>query len=207
MIALFFEVTPHPGQDDRYLEIAASLKPELERNGGVEFLDRYRSLSRPRALLSHQLWTDEASLARWRANARHHGAQTAGRNAVFEDYRLRIGAVVAELTTSRALAEHPAGIAYNDPARRPERFMVARRGTEAAVAGNDGETFRSVYTENAFIWVGAVADRAAGLALIAESATRPAVTAAQLCLVSRDYGIHDRDEAPQFYPSLPRPVR
>ena len=78
MLALFFEVTPKPGENSRYLEIAASLKPELEASGGVEFLDRFRSLTRPRVMLSHQLWQDEASLARWRANGRHHGAQTFG---------------------------------------------------------------------------------------------------------------------------------
>lgn len=205
MIALFFEVTPKPGQDDRYLEIAASLKPELERSGGVAFLDRYRSLARPRTLLSHQLWVDEASLARWRANGRHYGAQTAGRTAVFEDYRLRVAPVVAEMAEDRSICEHAPGIAYNDASRLAERFMVVCRGTSADVASEGGEIYRSVYTENSFAWVGAVPDRAAGLALLRDAAARPTTTAAQLCLVSRDYGLHDRDEAPQYFsPAEPR---
>jgi heme-degrading monooxygenase HmoA len=201
MIALFFEVTPKPGQDDRYLDIAASLKPELERSGGVVFLDRYRSLSRPRTLLSHQIWIDEASLARWRANARHYGAQTAGRNVVFEDYRLRVGPVVAEMTEDRMVREHAPGIAYNDAARRAERFVVVCRGSSADAASDGGETYRSVYTDNAFAWVGAVPDRRAGLATLEQIAGRATTAAAQLCLVSRDYGLHDRDEAPQYFPS------
>jgi hypothetical protein len=40
MIALFFEVTPKPGQEDRYLDIAGSLRSELDSSGGVLFLDR-----------------------------------------------------------------------------------------------------------------------------------------------------------------------
>ncbi len=206
MIALFFEVTPKPGQDDRYLEIAAGLKPELERSGGVDFLDRFRSLTRPRTLLSHQLWRDEASLAHWRANGRHYGAQTAGRTAVFEDYRLRIGAVVAAKAEGTSVAEYAAGIAYNDSAAKPERYMVVVRSTNTPFAppeelAADGETWRSVYTETSFASVAAVTDRLAGLALVQRAAADPCVSAAHLCLVSRDYGMFDRSEAPQYFPN------
>ena len=211
MIALFFEVLPHPGQDGRYLEIAASLKPALDQSGGIVYLDRFRSLSRPRVLLSHQLWVDEACLARWRANSRHSGAQTAGRNAVFEDYRLRIGAVVAHVADG-AVAETAPGIAYNDPARQPERFMLVVRSAGQPFggvfqAGVDGEAFRSVTRDTGHAAVAAVPDRAAGLALLRRAASDPCVSAAQLCLVSRDYGMFDRSEAPQYFPPREQPGR
>ncbi len=201
MIALFFEVTPKPGQDDRYLEIAASLKPELEKSGGVVFLDRFRSLIRPRVLLSHQLWRDEASLAHWRANGRHYGAQTAGRTAVFEDYRLRIGAVVAVKAEDTSIAECAAGIAYNDPAAKPERFMVVVRSTNKPFPVANGEIWRSVYTEASYASVAAVPDRQTGLALVQQAAADTCVSAAHLCLLSRDYGMFDRREAPQYFPN------
>ena len=204
MIALFFEVTPWPGQDDRYLEIATSLRPELERSGGCNFLDRFRSLARPRTMLSHQLWVDEASLARWRANQRHNGAQVAGRSAVFEDYRLRVGAVVAEAAPGKAVAEHAPGIAYNDPALRRERWMLVVRSREAPFVG-EGEAWRSVYRDTDFAFVGVVADREAGLVLLRRAAADGRVDAAQLVLVSRDYGMHERGEAPQFFPASDRP--
>ena len=205
MIALFFEVTPRPGQDDRYLEIAAGLKPELEKSGGVVFLDRFRSLTRPRTLLSHQIWQDEASLAHWRANGRHYGAQTAGRSAVFEDYRLRIGPVVAAKSATAAIMETAPGIAYNDPDAKPERFMVVVRSSGTPFTGDgggtlNGEGWRSVYTDSNFAWVAPVADRAAGLAVVRRVAAEACVSAAQLCLVSRDYGMFDRSEAPQYFP-------
>ena len=200
MIALFFEVTPRPGQDNRYLEIAAGLKPELERSGGVVFLDRFRSLTRPRVLLSHQIWRDEASLARWRANHRHYGAQAAGRTAVFDDYRLRIGAIVAERTAHAQVTETAPGIAYNDPAAKADRFMVVVRSTGAQFTGDNGEAWRSVYSEASFAWVATVPDRVTGLELVRRAAADACVSAAQLCLVSRDYGMFDRSEAPQYFP-------
>ena len=202
MIALFFEVTPAEGQDNRYLEIAASLKPELEKSGGVVYLDRFRSLSRPRVMLSHQIWTDEASLARWRANERHNGAQTAGRNAVFADYRLRIGAVIAHLGTQREFIETEPGVAYNDPSRQPERHMAVVRSSGQPFAGSgiSGEAFRSVYTDTSYAWVAAVPNRTTGLTAVRLAAADTCVSAAQLCLVSRDYGMFDRREAPQYFP-------
>jgi heme-degrading monooxygenase HmoA len=203
MIALFFEVTPKPGQDDRYLEIAASLRPVLDASGGCLFLERYRSLTRPRTMLSHQIWADEASLARWRANARHYGAQTAGRTQVFDDYRLRVGAVAAEAKPGGPAAAVDTGLAYNDPARVPERWMVVVRSAETAFdGGSDGEAFRSVYDASRHAWVGAVPDRARGLALLARAAGDSRVHVAQLCLVSRDYGLLDRAEAPQYFPPV-----
>lgn len=203
MIALFFEVTPKPGQDDRYLEIAASLRPVLDASGGCLFLERYRSLTRPRTMLSHQIWADEASLARWRANAPHYGAQTAGRNHVFEDYRLRVGAVTAEAKPGAPAATHEPGIAYNDPARVPERWMVVVRSADAAFDGGaEGEAFRSVYDASRYAWVSAVPDRQHGLDVLAQAKGHSRVHVAQLCLVSRDYGLLDRAEAPQYFPPV-----
>ena len=47
MIGLFFEVMPREGHTTSYFELAAVLKPELERSGGVLFVDRYTSADRP----------------------------------------------------------------------------------------------------------------------------------------------------------------
>lgn len=201
MIALFFEVTPKPGEETRYLDIAAGLKPELEASGGVIFLDRYKSLARPRTLLSHQIWADEASLTRWRANGPHYKAQTAGRSAVFEDYRLRVGPVIAEGGEGGGVMPQMEGIAYNDPLLRPERFvMVVRSYGRAVAAAEGGETFESVYRPQEFAWVGEVPDRPEGYEALRVVASEDGVSAAQLCLVSRDYSLTDRREAPQYFP-------
>src|SRR5271169_6267426 len=94
MIGLFFEVNPLEGHASRYFELAAFLKPELERSGGVLFADRYISVDRPEVILSHQWWEDEEALIRWRGHTQHRAIQLAGREKHFKDYRLRIGPAV-----------------------------------------------------------------------------------------------------------------
>jgi len=203
MIALFFEVTPKPGEENRYLDIAAALRPELEACGGVLFLDRYKSHARPRTLLSHQIWADEASLVRWRSNKKHYAAQTAGRDKVFEDYHLRVGPVIAEGGEGGGVIPQPEGIAYNDPLLQPERFVIiVRSHTRAVPAGDGGETFESVYRPNEFAWIGTPSDRQSGYEALRRVANDSHVSAAQLCLVSRDYGLVNRREAPQYFPDV-----
>ncbi|MFV0294709.1 MAG: antibiotic biosynthesis monooxygenase family protein [Hyphomicrobiaceae bacterium] len=210
MIAVFFEVTPRSGQEGHYLDIAGALKPELDKNTGLLFLERYNSLSRAGTLLSHQIWSDEASLTRWRTNDRHHGAQQSGRDSVFEDYRLRVGVVIAE-TSQGGVAPVMEGIAYNDPLLQPERFVVVVRSfSEAVPLAESGESFESVYRPGEFVWLDRVSDRTAGYDALADAGKREHVSAAQLVLVSRDYGLLDRREAPQHFPTpavdaMPRP--
>ncbi len=96
MIGLFFEVQTRPGHRDQYLDLAASLKPELEAMGGCLFIDRFRSLTRENLLLSYQIWRDEGALTAWRAHAYHHEVQTIGREKVFSDYRIRVAQVIHE---------------------------------------------------------------------------------------------------------------
>jgi heme-degrading monooxygenase HmoA len=203
MIGVFFEVTPRTGEESRYLDIAAGLRPELEASGGVLFLDRYKSLARPQTLLSHQIWADEASLVRWRTNGTHYTAQTAGRRSVFEDYRLRIGPVIAEASEVAGVIPQTEGIAYNDPLLQPERFvLIVRSRGKPVVPAGDGEAYESVYRPQEFAWVGAVADRPSGYEVLRRVAADDAVNAAQLCLISRDYGLRDRREAPQYFPDV-----
>ncbi len=171
----------------------------LDKCGGCLFIDRYRSLTRPRTLLSHQIWLDEGSLARWRAHGKHYGAQRAGREDVFEDYRLRVGPVVGLGRPAHALESFEPGIAYNDRSRVRERYVVVVRSREQPFSG-DGEAFRSVYNPHEFAFVGVARDRQDGIALVTKAAADERVHVAQLCLVSRDYGMLDRSEAPQYFP-------
>jgi heme-degrading monooxygenase HmoA len=47
-------------------------------------------------LLSLSFWRDEDAVKTWRNLGAHRDAQTAGRNGIFADYRLRIGQVVRD---------------------------------------------------------------------------------------------------------------
>lgn len=105
MIAVIFEVEPHPERRQEYLDIAASLRAELHAMDGFISVERFQSLTEPDKILSLSLWRDEASVARWRNMAAHRSAQRAGRDGVFRDYRLRVASVIRDYgMTDRAQA-------------------------------------------------------------------------------------------------------
>lgn len=96
MIAVIFEVVPHAEHRQRYLDIAAALKPMLEGIDGFISVERFQSLSNPDKVLSLSFFRDEAALAQWRQLEAHRAAQEAGRATLFRDYRLRIAGVVRD---------------------------------------------------------------------------------------------------------------
>lgn len=96
MIAVIFEVTPSADGRDRYLELAAELKPLLQEIDGFLSIERFQSLTDPGKLLSLSFWRDEAALQAWRRLEAHRQAQSEGRAGVFADYRLRVAAVLRD---------------------------------------------------------------------------------------------------------------
>ncbi len=96
MIAVIFEVRPKEGRTDDYLELAAELRPILERVDGFLSIERFGSLTDPGKILSLFFWRDESAVAEWRRVEAHRQAQEKGRSEVFDDYRLRIAAVVRD---------------------------------------------------------------------------------------------------------------
>lgn len=96
MYAVIFEVQPDPERRQDYLDIAAKLRPELEKIEGFISVERFQSLTDPTKILSLSFWQDEAAIIRWRRHEEHHQAQLAGRGGIFRDYRLRVAAVVRD---------------------------------------------------------------------------------------------------------------
>jgi heme-degrading monooxygenase HmoA len=96
MIAVIFEVWPKPEHRQTYLDIAASLRPQLERIDGFISIERFESLSEPGKILSLSFFRDDAAVAAWRNVEDHRHAQAKGRGKVFADYRLRIAGVIRD---------------------------------------------------------------------------------------------------------------
>ena len=96
MFAVIFEVEPDPSRRQEYFDIAARLRPELEKIDGFVSIERFQSLTNESKILSLSFWRDEAAIRRWREHQQHHEAQLAGRAHVFRDYRLRVAAVVCD---------------------------------------------------------------------------------------------------------------
>ena len=105
MIGVIFEVMPEEGKTDAYLEMAAKMRPLAESIEGFISVERFQSLTNPGKLLSISFFEDEAALDRWRQLAEHRGAQEAGRNKLFADYRLRVVSILRDYgKTDRAEA-------------------------------------------------------------------------------------------------------
>jgi heme-degrading monooxygenase HmoA len=96
MIAVIFEVTPNAGQRQTYLDMAAQLRPMLERIDGFVSIERFESLTTPGKILSLSFWRDDEAVRRWRTLDAHREAQAAGRDSVFAGYRLRVARVLRD---------------------------------------------------------------------------------------------------------------
>ena len=115
MIAVIFEAWPGEGEQARYLDLAAALRPQLDAIDGFISVERFESLAEPGKLLSLSFWRDEAAVSAWRNTEAHRATQSAGRGGVFRDYRLRIAGVMRDY-----------GMA--DRAQAPEDSRVVHRG-------------------------------------------------------------------------------
>lgn len=106
MIAVIFEVTPAEGRKQEYLDLAAELRPELEKIDGFISVERFQSLTDPGKLLSLSFWRDEEAVARWRNHPGHRRTQSRDRSGVFAGYRLRVAHVLRdyEMTDRREQA-------------------------------------------------------------------------------------------------------
>lgn len=96
MIAVIFEAFPAEGKWEEYLDLAAALRPELDKVEGFLSIERFQSVTHPQKVLSLSFWKDEASIRQWRNVSLHRNAQQQGREEVFTDYRLRVATVVRD---------------------------------------------------------------------------------------------------------------
>ena len=102
MIAVIFEVWPKDGKAAEYFDIAASLRPALEKLDGFISIERFESVTTRGKFLSISFWRDEASVAAWRNVEGHRIAQAKGRGEIFADYRIRVASVMRDYSmTSR----------------------------------------------------------------------------------------------------------
>lgn len=199
MHALLFEMEPRSGHESHYFKHAEALRPLLAQHAGLLFIERFKSVARPNVILSHSHWRDEASLAKWRSDPDHHRSQSAGRNKHFKDYRLRISHVLKMMRHDAKPEVWPVDGAYADVEAIPARFLtiVASHGDPVDLGG---EPFHSVTVDGNFLCVTDANSRDHGDEMIAEAMTNPHTMSAMLALVSRDYGMFERAEAPQYFP-------
>ncbi len=96
MIAIIFEVQPADGEKQHYLDLAASLRAELEQIDGFISVERFQSLTDPMKMLSLSFFRDEEAVRQWRNLPSHRATQAKGRNGIFANYRLRVANVLRD---------------------------------------------------------------------------------------------------------------
>jgi heme-degrading monooxygenase HmoA len=96
MITVIFEVWPKDGKAAEYFDIAASLRPALEKIDGFISIERFESVTTPGKFVSISFWRDEAAVQAWRNVEGHRLAQAQGRSNVFADYRIRVASVMRD---------------------------------------------------------------------------------------------------------------
>ena len=188
MHALLFEVLPNPGHEPRYFDHVNRLKPALEKHDGLVWLDRFRSLSNPKKLLSHQLWRDEKVIAGWRQDKQHKAVQQAGREVHFEDYRIRVAALVMRIeaqTRTRFEPEVPGN----------KRAVMVVSG-DAAFKQQLSDPFQSINREGMFVEIQGADDDLTLEKRLDEFAFMPGFSDGFVAVTLRDYSMHNRAEVP-----------
>ena len=93
-IVVLFEVKPTKEGMQRYLNLAAMLKPLLAGFEGFIRAERFTSLNEEGKLLSMNVWTDETAVKRWRNVMQHRMSQKEGREKLFESYQITVCSVI-----------------------------------------------------------------------------------------------------------------
>lgn len=93
MIAVIFEVTINPDRGERYFELAAELRKELDTTDGFLSIERFQSLNDENKYVSLSFWRDRDAVEAWYQVPDHRDAQSEGRDGVFLDYRIRVADV------------------------------------------------------------------------------------------------------------------
>ena len=96
MIAVIFEAETSDAHKQDYLDAAVVLRPKLNDFDGFISIERFESLTQPGKILSLSFWRDEESVRNWRNMDAHRAIQAAGRDHIFENYRLRVASVIRD---------------------------------------------------------------------------------------------------------------
>jgi heme-degrading monooxygenase HmoA len=213
MFAVVFEVEPKPDRWDDYLALAGSLRPDLEQIDGFIANERFRSRRRKGRVLSLSIWRDEKAVIRWRTLARHHHAQARGRAEIFADYHLRVGEITAdnrlpigqsllqqrfdetEIGAAKLVMISELGCQGSGPADLAAELGLPQAGAAGIV---DHESFVGINDPEKLLLLVFWGDSAAAQRW--RPADRWCGLRHRAVRIIRDYGLHDRREAPQYHP-------
>ncbi len=104
MHVVVFEISMKEGAQDQYFDLAASLRPEVEKIDGFISVERFESVATPGKFVSISFWRDEAAVQRWREHADHEVAQARGKADIFADFRISVAEIGRQYTMADRVA-------------------------------------------------------------------------------------------------------
>jgi heme-degrading monooxygenase HmoA len=223
MFAVIFEVQPKQERWNDYLDLAKYLKPKLEAIDGFIDNERFESKRTKGRVLSLSIWRDEKAVVRWRTEREHHRVQEKGRFEIFEDYHLRVGEITADSDPPRGLAVverrfdetvNPVAKAVSITELNPPEgakptiaaeHLAAQLGLDKSAQGLvDHEIFESIYNPGKLLLLATWREAEAVRRWTPRAAADFGKLRHRRVRIIRDYGMTDREEAPQFYPQVGR---
>ena len=97
MVIVVFEFEPDDSLKDRYFELAAILRKEVEKIDGFISVERFESISKPGNYVSLSTWQDMAAVNHWREQLDHSQAQNEAKTRkLFLNFRIRVAEVVRD---------------------------------------------------------------------------------------------------------------
>jgi heme-degrading monooxygenase HmoA len=213
MFLVIFEVQPKPERRDDYLALAGVLKPKVEAIDGFIDVERFASKRAEGRLLSLSTWRDEEAVIRWRTHAEHQRAQQKGRREIFQDYRLRVGEVTADMQPNGLRSERQrfddtessgTKIATVTEAMLRDSGGAGAKPDLSSLLGLDNnvdglvdqEAFESIYTAGKFVLLASWRHADGAKGWIPPMQEGRAIRHRRVRIV-RDYGLVERTEAPQ----------
>jgi heme-degrading monooxygenase HmoA len=210
--AVTFELKPRA--IEVYLDRADRIRPELAAADGLISSSHYRSLERLGWMVSLSVWRNEKAAVRWRTHAAHHWLQEEARAGLLSDYRIRAGRIIKDselgvlMDTADPFPEDEPGALTIITGKRPNQW------TETSNAADCAE-FLSLnpYAVGMQAWdLLEDVDVPGNLLLLMTWDTADAATEYERHVdlrdgvqlrrlrVERDYGLFERDQAPQYFP-------
>jgi heme-degrading monooxygenase HmoA len=221
MFSVIFEVHPREGKKDEYLGLATHLKPILEAIDGFVDNERFESKRRHGWVLSHSTWRGEKSVVRWRTEAEHHSVQEKGRYEIFEDYRLRVGDVIADTNPppeapirEQRLDETEVGnakvVTFTEITPERGAAFAPQADLLPSLLGLDPhsgtiverDVFASIYNPGKIALLIGWRDVNAPRVWTPRKIEGIQTLRNRKIRIVREYGRFDRREAPQFYPDI-----
>jgi len=101
-----------PDKAQTYFDMAAAMKPELEKIDGFIRVERFESMAEPGKYVSLSEWRDESAVVAWREHAEHQFAQQKGIAQIFADFRIRVAHVARDYVLAERKHRAATPLAY-----------------------------------------------------------------------------------------------